>query len=95
MAVEERAAQLRDLALRVLRERGTPSKGVVSFTGDGFILVHRTPFDKLVVAPKPTDRQKYEAARRGNPPPVPFNEGLDVLAQHRGRRARANGELER
>jgi hypothetical protein len=41
--------------------------------------VHRTPFDKLPVAPKPTDRQKYEAARRGSPAPVPFNEGLDVF----------------
>ena len=79
MTGQERAVQLRDLAFEVLRERGKPSKGVVSFTGDGFILVHRTRFDKLVVVREPSERQRYEAALRGKPPPVAFKEGLDIF----------------
>jgi hypothetical protein len=76
---ERRAVALRDIALALLSRLGTVSKGIVSYTGDGFILVQRTRFDNLSTVSEPTAREKNEAALRGQPPPIAFHDGLDIL----------------
>jgi hypothetical protein len=79
MLDERRAVGLRDIALGVLSRLGTASKGIVSYTGEGFILVQRTRFYNLSTVSEPTEREKYEAALRGLPPPIAFHDGLDIF----------------
>jgi hypothetical protein len=58
-----RAIQLRDAALDLIkRSKQRPSKGIVSFDGDGFHGIYRTLFFRL---PATTDRFKYSAALHG------------------------------
>src|SRR5262245_48776741 len=79
MLDERRAVALRDIALALLSRLGTGSKGIASYTGDGFILVQRTRFDKLSTVSEPSARENYEAALRGQPPPIALHDGLDIF----------------
>jgi hypothetical protein len=76
---DDRALELRDMALTVVRRRGKPGRGLASFDGDGFRILYRSQFDQLAVVHEPTDQEKFSAAAKGEPPPVGLPEALDVF----------------
>jgi hypothetical protein len=83
MTKNERAVQLRDLALRVIKARGTwPSFGggprLLTFNDvglSGLSISYRTPFQRL---PPPPEFLKYLAARDGKTASKNLPYGLDV-----------------
>ncbi len=81
---QQRAIELRDLALAVLRGRGqwevtdSPQIPVLSYAGNGLLMMHTTPFQRL-----PQDvpeRVKYLVALHGWPARTNLPYGLDVWA---------------
>jgi hypothetical protein len=84
MSKRERAIQLRDLAVSMIRERGKlePAIGDVKlmmFQDRDLRIVYRTPFQQLprkAVAPQ---HAKYLAAMRGKPSPDSLPYGLDIF----------------
>jgi hypothetical protein len=78
---KERAIQLRDLAVAVVRARGmwqeVSGRRVLEFRHGDWCMILRTPFQKLHDAPR--ESEKYWAALEGRPPRglnLPY--GVDV-----------------
>jgi hypothetical protein len=83
MTKRDRALELRDLALAVLRARGAchpvlvndGSIPALTFDDDGLSIFRTTPFQRLL---QPTGVLKYLAALHGLDPPESLPYGLDV-----------------
>jgi hypothetical protein len=83
MTKRDRALELRDLALAVLRARGVwqpmrvneGSIQALTFDDDGLSILHTTPFQRLL---QPTGVLKYLAALHGLDPRESLPYGLDV-----------------
>ena len=81
---DDRALELRDMALTVVRRRGKPGRGLASFDGYGFRILYRSQFDQLVVVHEPTEQEKYSAAAKGEPPPVESRQKRSTCSSTRG-----------
>lgn len=87
MAKRDRAIELRDMALSVVKARGAmegtrDGPNLLTFRDDGpagIIILYRTPFQRLPFDPPPA-LAHYLAAQAGKPPPGNMPFGLDICA---------------